>query len=178
MFTKYKTINYPIEINGKTVYKTVRDITTNIRPKPSIMNDYVNFEPRTLIDGETFEITANEEYSNPKYHYLVMLANDSYDWREDRPLTQYELDQTINEKYTDPNAVHHYIDIDGNVIENIFDDGSDIGQCYPKNVIPVTNREYEQEKNDNNRYIRIITPKYVSTAVSIIEDTLKESNNE
>ena len=178
MFNKFNTIQYPIEINGKTVYKTVKDITTNIRPDPKILNDYVNFNPRKLIDGETFEITANEEYENPNYHYLVMIANNRYDWRNDRPLTQNEFETMISEKYAGPNNVHHFEDLDGNIVDNIYNNGSSIEQSYPKNVIPITNREYEQRLNDATRDSRVIKPEYVSTAVTIVESKVKENSDE
>ena len=178
MFNKFKTIQYPITVNGKTVYKTVRDITTNIRPDKDVLNDYVNFNPRKLIDGETPEITSNEVYSSPYYHYLVMIANNKYDWRSDRPLNQTEFEEMIAEKYVNPNNVHHFEDINGNIIDNIYDDGSSIDQSYPKNLVPVTNREYEQRLDEANRDIRVIKPEYISTASTLVSNAIKGSSDE
>lgn len=84
IFELYPTLYYPLDVNGKTVYKNVSDITSNIRLTQKTIDTALNYDQRVLGDGETFDITANEVYEDPQNHILVMLANDRFDWRNDK----------------------------------------------------------------------------------------------
>lgn len=173
MFNKYNKILYPIitnEDDNTITWKRLADITTNIRVEPKLIDEWVNYDSRILIDGEMPEITANEVYDNPYYHYAVMIANDRFDWRNDFPLTAAELQEFIKEKYAEPNAIHHFEDVDGNVVDNIFslDESSEFS--YPKNIIPITNTEYEARINEQKRNIKVVRPQYMSTVKTMIEN--------
>lgn len=179
MFDKYNKIVYPIATDDQTntvVYKTLADITTNIRVEPDLIDEFVNYDQRILVDGETPEITSNELYDDPNYHYSVMIVNDRFDWRNDFPLTAGELQSYIRDKYADPNGVHHFEDPYGNVVDNTFQSDDDAnGQqfSYPKNVIPITNSEYETRLNEQKRSIKVVRPQFISTVKTIVETNLQ-----
>ena len=172
MFNKYNKILYPIVTNeddNTTTQKRLADITTNIRVEPKLIDEWVNYDSRILIDGEMPEVTANEVYDNPYYHYAVMIANDRFDWRNDYPLTSIELQNYIKEKYADPNGIHHFEDVNGNTVDNIFSLDEQSEFSYPKNIIPITNAEYEIKVNEQKRNIKVVRPEYMSTVKTMIE---------
>lgn len=164
MITNYQTISYPFKIGEQTVYKQVTDITTNVRIQEELAKSLSVYNYKTLQEGETPEMTAFQDYGNAKLHYLVMLANELYDWRECYPLTDLELDSYISEKYINPDNVHHYEDVNGNVVDN------GVGAF----TIPITNEEYERGLNDAKRYIKTIKEQYTQQVVDTLKHILEQ----
>lgn len=163
MFNQYKEIFYPFTIDGKTIYKSIRDISTNVRVRKDILDQITLFETYTLVDGDTPDIVAFKQYGDPKLHYLVILANETFDWRNDFPMSQVELDQYMKEHYVDPNGIHHYEDTNGNIV------------CKPNEedeltVIPITNYEYEERINESKREIKLISKNMANSVVEAIKD--------
>ncbi len=175
VFDLYDTIDYPVEINGERTFKSVRDITSNIRLTKDTIDNIVNYDLRVLGDDETPEITSNEVYDSPFDNILVMLANDRFDWRNDTPVSSTVFQKYVYEKYSDPYGIHHYEDIDGNIVDNLFDDGDTQGTfAYPKNVFPITNYEYEQRLNEQKRPIQVIKSQYVNLVNQLIKEKLTD----
>ena len=162
MIANYKSISYPFRIKDKTIYIEITDITTNIRIQQELVNSLAVYNYKTLSDGQTPEMIAYEDYSNVKYHYLVMLANEMYDWRECYPLTPAELESYVSEKYTDPNRVHHY--------ENVL--GMHTSNPHGEFTIPVTNFEYEYLLNEAKRFVKTIKRQYTSDVVDLLKQAI------
>lgn len=174
IFDLYPTVYYPLDIKGQTILKKVSDITSNVRLTQKAINNTLNYDHRVLGDGESFEIVANEVYQDPTNHVLVMLANDMFDWRDDVPLTPIEFQSMINEKYSDPNGIHHYEDVDGNIVDNLWDEGDEQNEfAYPKNIIPITNYDYEMRINEAKRVIKVIKPQHSSLVNGLIKEKLQ-----
>lgn len=160
MIKHYNKISYPFKIKDRTIYIDITDISTNVRIQQELANSLAVYNYHTVQDGQTPEMIAFHDYSNVNYYYLVMLANEMYDWRECYPLTQLELDNYVNEKYIDPNGIHHLENAKGlrsDTLEGAF-------------TIPITNYEYEYGLNEAKRLIKTIKSQYAQTVV----DTLKQ----
>lgn len=86
---------------GNDVIKTdvVKDITRNIRVKKDILSNVALFDHYDIIDGETPEIISEKFYGTPEYHWVIMLANEKFDWLSDYPLTEGELQKHIAHVY-------------------------------------------------------------------------------
>ena len=166
---------YPFKIGENTINKQIVDITANVRLNQQTLDNFVNYDYDVTTDGDTPEIISYNKYGTSFNHHLIILANDKYDWRESTPLTATEFESYINEKYSDPYGIHHYEDPQGNEIDNIYSDSNDSNFAYPKNVIPITNYEYETRLNEAKRPIKIIKPKYTELVNDLITSNL---NNE
>jgi hypothetical protein len=143
-FKKFPNLIYDFNINGKTEYRRVKDITRNIRFRQEVLENITLYDEYDIIDGETPEIIAEKVYGNPNYHWIVMLANQRYDYRKDFPLTQISLDKYIEEKYgAESDAIHHWEDADG-IIQASTVSG----------VVSVSNRQYEERVNEEKRRIK------------------------
>ena len=81
--------------NGVTKTTVVRDITRNVRFRTEILQNVTIYEEYDVIDGETPEIIAEKFYGSPEYHWVVMLANQKYDWTSDWPLREDILQKHI-----------------------------------------------------------------------------------
>jgi hypothetical protein len=132
-FKDFPTFFYEYTINGEKSLTTVKDITRNIRFRRDILSNITVFDEYDIQEGETPEIIAEKLYGNPEYHWIIMLANDRYDYISDFPLSQAELEQFVYQKYgnyTDDmdsdvreaeNAlakfsIHHFETSDGTVV--------------------------------------------------------------
>ena len=80
----------------------------------------------------------------------------------------------IDDKYTNPNGVHHYeisqTSGDTTVTIDIGTDNTD----YPS-ATTVTNFEYEEKEQDKKRQIRIIRAQYLDQIINEFEAALNES---
>lgn len=85
--------------DGKVHTAVVKDITRNIRVKKEILSNVVLFEEYDIVDGETPEIISEKFYGSPEYHWVVMLANDKYDYRADFPMPEPVLQRHIASVY-------------------------------------------------------------------------------
>ena len=119
MFQNYKNIYYPFkDSDGEIFYKVVKDITENLKIRQDAIDVLELFEYYNLRDNETLEVVASKYYNDPKLHYLVLLANQRYDWRNDFPLTAQQLREYVNESYVNPQGIHHFEDADGNIVSH------------------------------------------------------------
>lgn len=85
--------------NGNVRTTIVKDVTRNIRFKKEILANITVFDEYDIIDGETPEIISEKFYGTPEYHWVVMLANEKYDWTADFPLQENILQKHIETTY-------------------------------------------------------------------------------
>jgi hypothetical protein len=89
-FKNHPTFVYDFQYNIRT-YETrtsiVKDITENVRFRKEVLENVTAFDEYDIVDGETPEIIAEKIYGNPEYHWILMLANQRWDYRTDFPLT-------------------------------------------------------------------------------------------
>jgi len=65
----------------------VKDITRNVRFRKEVLDNIAVFDEYDIMDGDTPEIVAERVYGDPEYHWILMLANQRYDYLSDWPLT-------------------------------------------------------------------------------------------
>ena len=165
MFRQYPDIFYPFTDKQKqTYYRVLKDITVNLKLRRDLTNEVSLYEYYDLRDWESPDIIAAKYYGNPKWHYLVMLANDTFDWRDDYPLTQNQLDAYVKEVYVNPYGVHHYETVDGVIVPK--------PDVEAKDIVPITNYEYEYNRNESKRRIRLIRSDIAPQVVAALKDLL------
>lgn len=90
--------------------RVVTDITQNVRARKDIFNDILIYDEYDIQDGDTPEIIADKYYGSAYYHWIIMIANQRYDYLRDFPMTTQELEQYVLEKYgfDKQYSIHHY----------------------------------------------------------------------
>lgn len=151
-FDRFKDIYYEFNINGKKVLKTVKDITTNVRFRKELLSQVTLYDEYDIQEGETPDIIAAKYYGSSQYHWVVMLANERFDYINDFPLSYHAFEMYVQDKYGDSlYDTHHYEDDDGFVVNSGY---------------PVSNYEHEQKLNESKRRIKLISPRMLSTILS------------
>ena len=140
-----------LDKDGNSYVKVVKDITTNVRFIKSELQNIVVYDQYDIIDNETPEIISEKVYGTPKYHWVIMILNDIYDYRTDLPLSYNELMEYTIQKYGqgDSNVygIHHYVDpVSGYIVNSNY-----------TNAYSVTNFDYETNINEEKRRIKLIS---------------------
>ena len=152
---------YSFKINGKTEYKLVTDIAQNVRVRTEILSNVSLYDEYDIKEGETPEIISEKVYGSPLYHWVVMLCNNRFDYITDFPLTIYNLEKYITNKYgaTHMYDTHHYIDSNGNIVDSSNPDATS-----------VSNYDYEIALNEQKRRIKLISPTLLNTIIKNFKD--------
>ena len=172
-FSEFPTIPYDAEGNGK--FKDVKNLLRRVGIRAKVKSNTMLYDTYDVKNGETPESIAFKLYDDAELHWIVMLVNNITDRFHDWPLSEAQFLNFVNEKYSNPNAIHHY------EIEQESGDTSikiDIGTSnadYPT-ATAITNYEYEQEEQDNKRKIRLLDPSFIDSFVDEFKILMKESS--
>jgi hypothetical protein len=146
--------------NNKT--SVVTDITRNVRFRKELFSSITYFDEYDIVDGETPEIIAEKIYGNAEYHWIIMLANNKYDYISDFPLPEPQLARHITEVHgANANGIKHYINAAG------FTVNSDA-----PGAVPETFDQHERLINESKRRIKIISPQLVNTILKNFKESL------
>ena len=146
-FDKFPNIYYQFDIGGQKTLKVVKDITLNVRLRKAILENVTLYDEYDVKDGETPEIIAAKYYGDSQYHWVIMIANQRYDLIEDFPRSTRALEEYIFSKYEEPYGVHHWVNSEGHIVP-----AGTLGST------SVSNYQYESDKNESKRRIKLITP--------------------
>lgn len=118
-FANFPKIVYDFDLSNGVDYKIVTDITRNVRLRKQILENISLYDYYDIVEGETPEIISEKIYGTPYYHWVIMLANQRYDYVNDFPLSQLELDAYIDKKYGDKKYHIHDYKVDGFIKEGV-----------------------------------------------------------
>lgn len=182
-FDKFPKLLYPYNINNKQEYKIVTDITRNMRVMKEVMSNITIYDEYDMQDGETIEMTADKVYGSPFYHWVIMIVNDRYDYKNDFVLSIEELEKYIETKYgftsIEINAASQFnVNLQNNVIlsnNHPFYTGDAViyssGTNAPIGGL-VNNRQYYAIRFDDNQFALATTKTNSTNQVRINIDSL------
>jgi hypothetical protein len=162
-FKEFPTFLYDFDINNKTEYRNVKDITQNVRLRKEILSNVTVYDEYDIMDGETPEIISEKIYGTPLYHWVIMICNERYNYVDDFPLNQYQLDKHVTNKYGVGNEydIHHYIDHDGNIVDSTNPEATS-----------VSNYDHEIQLNESKRRIKLISPTLLNNILKNFKDLI------
>lgn len=152
------------DFNYGTTSKTsvVTDITRNVRFRKELFSSVTYFDEYDIVDGETPEIIAEKIYGNAEYHWILMLANDKYDYLTDFPLPEQQLVRHIQDVHgANANNVKHHVNADNYVVNS-----------NAPGAVAVTFAQHERNVNETKRRIKIISPQLVNSILKNFKDSL------
>ena len=153
--------------------KIVTNLLRRVALRAKVKTNTAIFDTYDVKEGDSPENIAFKMYGDTEYHWIVMLMNDITDRYHDWPLTTPQFLSYLKEKYTDPNATHHYeiSQSSGNTTVKI--NVGTVNTDYPS-ATAITNFEYEDAEQNKKRQIRLLNPAYVN----LITDEFKRLMNE
>ena len=165
----------PYDNYGTGDFRLTPNILKRIAVRANIKTTTSLFDTYDVKEGETPEMIADKLYGNPEFHWVVLMMNDVVDRYHQWPMSRRQFLAHLNDKYTNVDAVHHYeisqSSGDTNIKINIGTSNTD----HPT-ATAITNREYEQERQDSLRKIRLLDPVYLDDFVTEFETLMEESS--
>lgn len=171
-FKQFPRIYYSFNIGGKPTLVVVRDIALNVRVQREVLSNVTLFDEYDLQVGDTPERVADRLYGNPNLNWIIMLANERFDYTEDFPLTEDQLYTYVKQKYGEAN-----VDAQHALFGNPHwrsPEGYTVDADHPL-ATSVSNYDYEFELNESKRTIRVINPKLVDKIVLEIQNIFEQS---
>lgn len=162
-FSYFPKGTYDIRNDGNE--KVVTDLMVRVKVRSKVLDESTLYDLYDIPEGETPELTALKHFGNSNYHWVILLTNDITDRYYGWPLTTYEFENYMNEKYTNPDGVHHY-EITQSSGKTKGEGPSDYShKIIVNSTVPgataVTNREYEQRIQDQKRQIKLLNAAYL-----------------
>ena len=169
--------NFPVIVYdavGNNNFKLVTNLLKRVGVRAKVRVNTLFFDTYDVKEGETPEIIADKLYGDSELHWVVLFVNSITDRYHQWPMSSSQFLTYVNDKYTNVDATHHYeiTQTSGDTTIKI-DVGTD-NTDYPTATV-ITNFEYEEERQDTLRKIRLLDPAYVGTFVAEYKSLISES---
>ena len=176
-FSLFPTIFY--DAVGNSDPKIVTHLLKRVALHSKASESVALFDTYDVRNGETPEMIAHKYYDDAEYHWVILLVNNITDRYHQWPMNTRQFLAHLDERYDNVDAVHHYeinqVSGDTSVKINIGITNIDIDGNTIADATLITNREYEEEKQDVLRKIRLLDPIYLDQFVKdfqrLISDT-------
>jgi hypothetical protein len=173
-FSQFPLMAY--DMAGNKQYKLLPDILRRVKLRSGLRSGAFLFDNYDVKDGERPEDIAFKWFGDPEYHWVILMTNNITDRYYQWPLTQPQFEEHLKDKYGagSEDAVHHY-EITQTSGPTSSRDYSHMVECNSDEDNPtiVSNRDYEQRKQDEYRQIRLLGRKYLKTFVNEFESLIQ-----
>ena len=166
----------PYDSKGDLQFKDVTNLLRRVGMRTKLKTNTFLYDTYSVKEGETPEMIAHKLYGHSELHWIVLLVNEITDRYHQWPMSGMQFLDYINDKYSNPDGVHHYetTQTSGDTkikieVENDVDEDAYTG------LTLITNREYEQNEQDKKRNIRLVDPNFIGQFVDEFEKLMKES---
>ena len=167
-FNEFPVIDYNLSgVNGNT--KEVTDIWRRVKVRSKIANNVALFDKFDVPEGDSPETVAYKVYGSADYFWVVCLLNNVVNRYYDWPLDEYNFQQYVADKYSNPAGIHHY-EITQLSGRQTGDGPSDYSHKLEVNsdtsgAQSVSNIEYERREQDKKRQIKLLQPNYLNNFI-------------
>ena len=178
-FSLFPTIFY--DAVGNSDPKIVTHLLKRVAVHSKASETVALFDTYDVRNGETPEMIAHKYYDDAEYHWVILLINNITDRYHQWPMNTRQFLSHLAERYDNVDAVHHYEIYqesgDTSVKINIGTSNVDVDGNTIADATLVTNREYEEEKQDVLRKIRLLDPVYLEQFVEEFERLVSETED-
>jgi hypothetical protein len=167
------------DMAGNKQYKLLPNILRRVKLRSGIRSGSFLFDNYDVKDGERPEDIAFKWFGDAEYNWIILMTNNITDRYYQWPLTQPQFAEHLTDKYGagSEDAVHHYeiTQTSGPTSSNGPNDYSHMVECNSTETNPsiISNRDYEQRKQDEYRQIRLLDRRYLGTFVEEFESLIK-----
>ena len=181
-FRKLPNLDYPTLLKTKqsnTDYVETKNLFRRVKIREDLFSNFVVFDQYKIIGDERPDNVAEKVYGDDNLDWVILMANNIIDMKNEWPMTQNDLSTYINEKYTQKELtyIHHYETIEfrdrnnqllvpaGKVVDESFTIEYYLGESGLRNngqlktaspIRSVNNYENEVEINDKKRTINVV----------------------
>ena len=155
------------DLKGDGNPKIVTDLMVRVKVREKVINEMSLYDKYDVPSGERPEDTAFKHFGSAELHWVVLMTNNITDAYYDWPMSEQNFETFLQDKYTNPDAIHHYetTQSSGKTKANGPDDYSYLVEVNSDaaGAQSISNREYEQRLQDEKRQINLLNPAYLNT---------------
>ncbi len=175
-FSYFPIGTYDLKNDGNE--KLVTNLMRRVKIRSKVLNETSLYDFYDVPEGETPEITAKKHFGNQYYHWVILLTNNITDRYYGWPLSSYEFENYLTEKYTNPDGIHHY-EITQSSGKTNGEGPSDFSHKIIVNsttagAVSISNRQYEERIQDQKRQIKLLDPAYLPILLEEFENLMSE----
>ena len=176
-FNSFPLMTYDAVGNGN--YKLLPNIIKRVKLRSGLRSGSFLFDNYDVKDGENPEDVAFKWFGDAQLHWVILMTNNITDRYYQWPLTQPQFQEHLIDKYGVGNedAVHHYEKTtdSGKTSPSGPSDYSHKVECNSDDGTPdiITNRQYEQRKQDEYRSIRLLDPRYLDAFIEEFDSLIR-----
>ncbi len=173
-FSNFPLIVYDSVGNGN--FKIVTNLMKRVAMRTKVRTNTLFFDTYDVKEGETPEILADKLYNDSTLHWIILYVNNITDRYHQWPMSSGQFNDFIADKYSNIDAVHHYevSQTSGDTSVKI-DIGTDTTGYSEADLTTITNREFEEERQDTIRQIRLLDPSFVPQFIEEFETLIGSS---
>ena len=197
-FRKLPNLNYPSLLKTResnTDFIQTKNLFRRVKVREDLFANFMQFDKYKIIGDERPDNVAQKVYDNDDLDWIILLSNNIVDLNNEWPLTQFQLNEFLNEKYTPQElvSIHHYETLElrdsrnqlilpaGIVVDENFNlEYLSGGQVKSTNslvdgrpVKAVTFYDYENDLNDKKRNINVLKPELLGIFIRDFERIMK-----
>ncbi len=176
-FNEFPIIDYNLSgVNGNTT--KVTDIFRRVKARNKIANNLTLFDKLNVPEGDKPEDIAYKAYGDADYFWIVCLVNNIVNRYYDWPLDEYNFQQYVADKYSNPDGIHHY-EITQSSGKQTGDGPSDYSHKLEVNsdttgAQSVSNIEYERREQDKKRQIQLLRPEFLNEFIEEFKQLINQ----
>ncbi len=191
-FRELPNINYVSLLKDKSKNNerlVVKNIFKRAKLRSDIDQAITAFEYYDISENMRPDVVAQNIYGDPELDWIILVTNNITNIRDQWPLSNNDLHNYMVEKYgvTGLTNVHHYEttelkdDNDRILIEaGLQVDSNFTFKVKDKTYTPVqqvTNQQYEVDKNEEKRRIKVLKSEFVSMFITDFRNSMKYSKS-
>jgi hypothetical protein len=171
---------------GKTDYVIVKNFFRRYKINEDMLSYAVFFQKYSITDSDRLDLLAEKAYGSPYYDWVIAILNNIINPVLDWPMNEYQLRKYVEEKYDEPDGIHHYetLEVKDSNSKLVLKEGVIVDENFYNNpfkfydsktkkpstklnaAIPVSNFEYEFKKNESKREIYLLKGRYFDAFVN------------
>ena len=197
-FRKLPNLNYPSLLKTResnTDFIQTKNLFRRVKVREDLFANFMQFDKYKVVGDERPDNVAQKVYDNDDLDWIVLISNNIVDLNNEWPLTQFQLNEFLNEKYSPQQlvSIHHYETLElrdsrnqlilpaGIVVDEDFNlEYLSGGQVKSTNslvdgrpVKAVTFYDYENDLNDKKRNINVLKPELLGVFIRDFERIMK-----
>ena len=200
-FRRLPNLDYPSLLKNResnTDFVQTKNLFRRAKVREDLFANFMQFDKYEIIGDERPDNVAEKVYDNPSLDWVVLMSNNIIDINNEWPLSQYQLNEFLNEKYTPQElvSIHHYetLELRDNKNQRILPAGIVVdadfnleylsgGQVKSTNMNPVfgnarpvkavTFYDYENSLNDKKRTINVLKTDFLGIFLRDFEKIMK-----
>ena len=197
-FRRLPNLDYPSllkERESNTDFVETKNLFRRAKVREDLFSNFMQFDKYKIIGDERPDNVAEKVYGSGDLDWVVLMSNNIIDINNEWPLTQFQLNSFLSNKYSPQNlvSIHHYETLElrdnknqlilpaGIVVDKDFNlEYLSGGQIKSTNslvdgrpVKAVTFFDYENDLNDKKRNINVLKQEFLGIFIKDFERIMK-----